>query len=650
MATPLEITDADIALVAQELQLDLADPQAVAVLKEATSCDVQAGPGSGKTTILTAKLAILAKKWPYRDRGICVLSHTNVARREIEQKLGRSAHLRMLLGYPHFIGTFQTFVDQFLAVPFLRKERVEVTAVDDDRFGERAWAMLRKNSWKAAFAIQKFCGNDAVRAQSIVASLTLDGAHMGVIHSMQNASRFPGPDSATGQALIAVKQAMREEGCFRYDDMFAFAEACLFKVPYVAPALRRRFPWVFVDELQDTKPAQDRIVEQVFATGDCVFQRFGDKNQAIFDFEADFDDGQSLFGRRKTLFLNRTHRFGQSVADLVSRLTAVEPQQLVGNPKKPSCQHAVMVFRRVSVKSVVPLFGDLVLQRVPAEVWKEHPVCVVASRVNPGHHTKDRFPTCLGDYLEGYVSPNAAKPTKPDSFLGYVIEGRRKWAEEGTGASPYNSVLSGVLCLLRRGDAADARAAPKNKAEFHQVLLQNGRLAAFQRLCWGVLNPVVAVNAGAWPGNMKELLAILDLSEPTEEVLRFLEWADSAGTDAGTGVKSSSKTQNIHQHRTKDALLPIRFDSIHGVKGETHAATLVVETFGRQHDLQQLLPVLTGQTHGSQLKDSLRSHCKRAYVGMTRPSHLLCLGISAEHINDAEMTALVANGWEVIRL
>jgi hypothetical protein len=149
---------------------------------------------------------------------------------------------------------------------------------------------------------------------------------------------------------------------------------------------------------------------------------------------------------------------------------------------------------------------------------------------------------------------------------------------------------------------------------------------------------------------MKELLAILDLSEPTEEVLRFLEWADSAGTDAGTGVKSSSKTQNIHQHRTKDALLPIRFDSIHGVKGETHAATLVVETFGRQHDLQQLLPVLTGQTHGSQLKDSLRSHCKRAYVGMTRPSHLLCLGISAEHINDAEMTALVANGWEVIRL
>ena len=650
MPMPLEIADADIALIAQELRLELDDPQRVAVLKEVTSCDVQAGPGSGKTTILTAKLAILAKKWPYRDRGICVLSHTNVARREIEQKLSRSASLRILLGYPHFIGTFQTFVDQFLSVPFLRRERVEVTAVDDDRFGARAWAMLRQKCWKAAFAIEKFCGNDATRAQSIVASLRLDGAHMGVTHSMHGANRFPGPSSATGQALIAVKQALREEGCFRYDDMYAFAEACLFKVPYVAAALRRRFPWVFVDELQDTKPAQDRIVEQVFAAGDCVFQRFGDKNQAIFDFEADSDDGQSLFGRRKTLFLNRTHRFGQSVANLVSRLTAVEPQQLVGNPQRPNCQHTVFVFNRSSAKSIVPLFGDLVLQRVPAEVLKEQSVCVVGGRVNPAQHARDRFPACLGDYVDGYVSPNAAKPARPDSFLGYVIEGRKKWAEEGTGADPYNAVISGALALLRRGDAAGAGTTPTNKAEFHQALLQSGRLTAFQRLCWGLLNPAAALGADVWPNRMKELLAILDLSKPTQEVSQFLEWADSVGTGVGSGTRSTARAENTYFHRTKSAVLPIRFDSIHGVKGETHAATLVVETFSKQHDLQQLLPVLTGKTHGSQLNASLRSHCKRAYVGMTRPSHMLCLGIFAEHIDDAGIAALVATGWEVIRI
>jgi hypothetical protein len=173
----IEITEADIELVARDLRLELDHPERLAVLKEVTSCDVQAGPGSGKTTILTAKLAIPAKKWPFRDRGVCVLSQTNVARREIERKLSRSAGLRRLLQYPHFVGTLQTFVDLFLAVPFLRWERVEVTAIDDDRFGARAWIMLRQTYAKAPFAIKQFCRGNETRARSIVASLRMDGAH-----------------------------------------------------------------------------------------------------------------------------------------------------------------------------------------------------------------------------------------------------------------------------------------------------------------------------------------------------------------------------------------------------------------------------------------------------------------------------------------
>src|SRR5687768_12001414 len=51
------------------------------------SADIAACPGSGKTTILVAKLAVLARKWSSKHRGICVLSHTNVARNEIANRL-----------------------------------------------------------------------------------------------------------------------------------------------------------------------------------------------------------------------------------------------------------------------------------------------------------------------------------------------------------------------------------------------------------------------------------------------------------------------------------------------------------------------------------------------------------------------------------
>ena len=70
------------------------------VLKSTAALDVEACPGSGKTTLLVAKLAVLARKWTQPRRGICVLSHTNVARREIERRLGNTAAGQQLLSYP----------------------------------------------------------------------------------------------------------------------------------------------------------------------------------------------------------------------------------------------------------------------------------------------------------------------------------------------------------------------------------------------------------------------------------------------------------------------------------------------------------------------------------------------------------------------
>ncbi len=648
MPTQIEITTADIELVEKELDLQLNDGERIAVLKEVKSCDVQAGPGSGKTTILAAKLAILARKWPCRDRGICMLSHTNVARKEIEQRLSRSPELRRLLHYPHFVGTIQTFVDHFLASPFLRRERVEVTAIDDERFAARAWSTFCRNSHTGRSWILKYCRQDKERAQSIVGSLRLDGAKMRVTHSMVTANRFAGESSETGRALIATKQQLRAEGYFRYDDMFAFAEACLFKVPYVALALRRRFPWVFIDELQDTSRMQDSVIEQIFGADGCIFQRFGDKNQAIFDFDSNADDGQSLFGRRKTLFLNGTHRFGKSIASLVSRLTAVEPQGLVGNPQSPDCEHTVFIFNRAAVKRIVPVFGDLVLKTVPREILQKQSVCVVGNRVNATHHTKDNFPSFLGDYGDFYVSPRATKPATPDTFLGYIVESRKKWAETGTGSDPYNLAISGILALLQRTTAAESETLPRTKISFHHSLMQSCGLLACQKLLWRLLNPVIPLDQPKWVACTKELLILLGIPEASDEMREFLAWEDCIGSMPTSGTKSVIKYESAYLHSAGGSSLPIRFDSIHGVKGETHAATLVVETFARQHDLKELLPVLTAAQHGSQLRASARGHCKRLFVGMSRPSHLLCLAISAEHISAQERAGLSASGWKVV--
>lgn len=100
------ITELDLeALATLTPDLNFEDDDRRAVLLENQSRDINAAPGSGKTTVLAAKLLILARKWEAARSGICVLSHTNVARDEIQRRLGKSIEGSRLLTYPHFIGT-----------------------------------------------------------------------------------------------------------------------------------------------------------------------------------------------------------------------------------------------------------------------------------------------------------------------------------------------------------------------------------------------------------------------------------------------------------------------------------------------------------------------------------------------------------------
>ena len=106
------------------------------------STDVAACPGSGKTTVLLAKLKLLADRMPFANgAGICVLSHTNVAVDEIRKRL--SGYADKLISYPNYIGTIQSFVDKFITMPYLRNIiGRNVQAVDDVTYAQHMLCLL----------------------------------------------------------------------------------------------------------------------------------------------------------------------------------------------------------------------------------------------------------------------------------------------------------------------------------------------------------------------------------------------------------------------------------------------------------------------------------------------------------------------------
>ncbi len=103
------------------------------------SRDVVACPGSGKTSALLAKLLILSARMPFVDgRGLCVLTHTNVAIDQIKRKAGVAAEA--LFRHPNFFGTIQEFANRFLAIPaYVARFGQRHIRMDEDLYENRAW-------------------------------------------------------------------------------------------------------------------------------------------------------------------------------------------------------------------------------------------------------------------------------------------------------------------------------------------------------------------------------------------------------------------------------------------------------------------------------------------------------------------------------
>ena len=142
-----EISDNDVEATERLLLPEGAhfSEDAKAVIRCWHSTDVAACPGSGKTTVLLAKLKLLADRMPFvNGAGICVLSHTNVAVDEIKTRL--SDYADKLLSYPNYIGTIQSFVDKFVTMPYLRNiTGRNVQAIDDFTYAQHVLSRMQNN-------------------------------------------------------------------------------------------------------------------------------------------------------------------------------------------------------------------------------------------------------------------------------------------------------------------------------------------------------------------------------------------------------------------------------------------------------------------------------------------------------------------------
>src|SRR5262245_38008184 len=252
LAAPAEKQTRRTGPSAEELLEGLNEPQRAAVVHEGTPLLVVAGAGSGKTRVLTRRIAWLISERKAHPGSVLAITFTNKAAAEMKERVealvGRRARVM-------WVSTFHS-----ACVRILRKEI--------DKFG-----------FKSNFSI--YDAADSKRLMTIVAKdLDLDpkrhqpnallhwmSDHKNELRDPEEATRDArnGYEESAAAAYTLYQKRLREANALDFDDLIMTTVHLFQAFPDVRENYRRRFRHVLVDEYQDTNHAQYALVHQLCA-------------------------------------------------------------------------------------------------------------------------------------------------------------------------------------------------------------------------------------------------------------------------------------------------------------------------------------------------------------------------------------------------
>ncbi len=619
-------------------ELDFTDAERRAVLVEPATKDVQAAPGSGKTTLLAAKLLLLAQKWPHANRGICVLSHTNVARDEITKRISVTPTGARLLCYPHFVGTIHAFVNQFLALPLLHSDGESVDTIDNDVFAARALSMLPRK-----YTLNSWVKRNPNRGPNAITTLRYEGPDLKL--GWEDGG-LPSVGTTTYNEAKNLKDELSKRGVFRHDDMFAFAERLLQRFPELTQRLSWRFPLVLIDEMQDTSWAQEDLLSRVFDSS-VVMQRYGDRNQRILSSSKDSD--RLSFPMTDHLSVTTTKRFPETIAAAV-RTVQEHGEPVIASPGNCSPAPVLMLYDTGTATSVIEEFGKRVLQTLPDEVLRSGVVKAICARKQSeankeaGRHLADYWPT----YVSGGVTTKGE-----ESVFRMLADHPMMGVSQLELTSRTRDVKRAILLALRKAGCQEVAGIRDSSGLLRKLEVAGADCAQVRLLCRDlVVGRGHTTDAAAWSTTLG--LMYSRLNPLLFEGISRSDFASLPLFEMPTNTSTAALMANECVVSLGDRTVCVQIGTVASAKGETHVATLVLEAYGGQakcFDLEMAIANISDGTPISpKASNTLKGLYRNLYVAMSRPTHLLCLAMNKSRAKKVQVDALVAKGWVVIEI
>lgn len=540
-------------------------------------------PGSGKTFIIARKLLKYIQSWEYAHSGVAVISFTNVASQEIDKQTRELMIDGYKIEYPHFIGTIDSFIDSFLLLRFgylMQSSNRKRPVILHENYSEILFYSKNRECH------QRGCISNPFRFR-----WTADGKLLRNGKEIDCSIMNPKP-------CLEFKKAMIKKGFITQTEATALSYRLLKKYPQIVDAIIHRFPVIMIDEAQDTSEEQMAIIDLLTNAGIKTMILVGDSDQSIYEWR---DATPECFIRKrdavdwKTMWLTTNFRSSQLICNATHNFSHSLHNQSPSNADGDYAQYLQM---------------PILLQ--------------YSEKIDKG--------TLIGKFKEycsenkiAFSSSNVAVLTRAKIHKGIDIDGLWKSPEVETLAkasyewylgsrSKAFSLCEKVLYSFTIGDVGTARHEWKQYVE-NNVPYEDWRKYVVKLLI-SLPNPNLVLSN--W---IKEMLSALNKIFQDGSILTIRQeiiLKDKIKIKSRDKENPTFQSIPLRNFIEKKDHGDITMSSVHGVKGETYdAIMLIVE--GTQGNT--LTPSIL---ESAELDSEL---IRIAYVAMTRPRKLLVVAM-----------------------
>ena len=288
---------------------------------------VIAGAGSGKTRVLTYKIAYLLQQG-VKPWSIMALTFTNKAAREMKERIGKLVGQE--LAQHLYMGTFHSIFSRIL-----RAEAQHIGFTNNFTiYDESDSRSLIKTIVKEMGLDEKVYKPASVHSRISMAKNNLMSAENYArdkeLYQADQRAKMP----RLGEIFITYVQRCQQANAMDFDDLLTLTFKLFQEHEDIRKKYADRFDFLLVDEYQDTNHAQMRIVMQLCKEKERVCA-VGDDSQSIYSFRGANIDNilsfQSRFKEAKLFKLEQNYRSTQSIVEAANSLIKHNSNQIPKN-------------------------------------------------------------------------------------------------------------------------------------------------------------------------------------------------------------------------------------------------------------------------------------------------------------------------------